>query len=179
MSDLVYRERHGSMRWVTAVAVVDVAFLGLLLVPADGSYVAVLADTWPLIFVFVLLTLPIGAVNLGRRSYSSVTVTTRTLRVGRHSWRLSQLDRTFLEAQRGLASTGVGDGGARSPHRAGAPALALSDPELQSPRVLGGVRGLLGESDELRVLRRDGSLWTMPTKNRTALLDALLTVVPE
>ena len=187
-SEVIYDERHGSMRWVFGVLFVDVAVLVALYTVADDPFVDAVAGAWPLIPIFLLLALPLVAVSIGKRIFSNVKITRRELRVGRDSWPLTDLDREFLKEQRARPEASIVEQWTRTMSReyatrnitanVVAPGPGPQGSDLAKARVLGGGYGLPAGADEMLLLRRDGSVWTMATKNRTALLDALIRVVP-
>ena len=179
-SEVIYDERHGSMRFVLRVLLLDVVILIVMFALADDPFVDTVARAWPLIPIFVLLALPLVGVSIGKRIFGNVRVTRRELRVGRHSWPLSDLDREFLKEQRVRPEASIVEQWTSTMARVDAPARRPRPPrlDLAKPRVLGGGHGLPAGADEMLLLRRDGSVWTMATKNRTALLDALIRVVP-
>ena len=179
-SEVIYDERHGSMRWVFGVLFVDVAVLVALYTVADDPFVDAVAGAWPLIPIFLLLALPLVAVSIGKRIFSNVKITRRELRVGRDSWPLTDLDREFLKEQRARPEASIVEQWTRTMSRVDvvAPGPGPQGSDLAKARVLGGGYGLPAGADEMLLLRRDGSVWTMATKNRTALLDALIRVVP-
>nr|MDT0665437.1 hypothetical protein [Micromonospora sp. DSM 115978] len=158
----------------------DLAILVVTFAVADDPFVDAVTRAWPLIPIVVLLSLPLVAVSIGKRLFGNVRVTRRELRVGRHAWPVSDLDRDFLKEQRARPEASIVEQWTRTMARVNVPARDTGPqrPDLAKARVLGGGHGLPAGADEMLLLRRDGSVWTMATKNRTELLDALIRVVP-
>lgn len=179
-TEVIYDERHGSMRWVYGALLFDAFNLLMIFVFTDDPFVDVVARAWPLIPLLMFLALPFIAVSIGKRVFGNVRVTRRHLRVGRHVWLVSDLDREFLKEQRAQPDADIVEQWTRTMARVDVPSQGRGRrrPDFAKPKVLGGGYGLPAGADEMLLLRRDGSVWTMATKNRTALLDALIRVVP-